>query len=411
MIRFDPSVVFGSADPYPTYAQFRITDPVHWGVSGLAGYPGAWYVFSYADVATVLRDARFGKARRQVRFGTPAAPSAAPPVPEAAQPFFNTARQWIVHRDPPDHTRLRGVLRAAFSQAAVDRFRPRITEIADELLDQVEPDGGMDVIADYAFPLPVAVIADLLGVPDADGRTLLAECSRHLQAVDLLTTEETWSRAGEAILQALEYLGGLVADRRRSPRDDLTSLMVEAREAGTVVSDDELVANLLFLFVAGAGFQTTTGLIGSGVHALLTHPDQRDRLVADPALIGSAVEEFLRFEPPIQMTNRTAAADIEIRGRTIHDGDSVIAVLAAANRDSDVFPDPDLLDIARHHGKQHRAFGLGIHTCLGASLAAAEGQIAIDVLLRRHPKLRGTGPAEWHPAASIRVLSTLPAAF
>jgi cytochrome P450 StaP len=405
LIRFDPSAVFGAPDPYPIYAQFQASDPVHWGVSGLAGYPGAWYVFGYADAATVLRDPRFGKARQKVTR------SDAPPVPEAALPFFNTARQWIVHRDPPDHTRLRGVLRSAFSPAAVDRLRPRITEIAHELLDEVEPDGVLDVIADYAFPLPVAVIAEMLGVPDAEGRALLAECSQHLQAVDLLTTEETWRRAGDAIKQTLEYLGGIVADRRRSPRDDLTSLMVAAHNAGTVVSDDELVANLLFLFVAGAGFQTTTGLIGSGVHLVFTHPDQRERLVADPTLIGRAVDEFLRYEPPIQMTNRTALADVELGGQTISAGDSVIAVLAAANRDSSVFPEPDLLDITRANGKQQRAFGLGIHTCLGGTLAAAEGEIAIDVLLRRHPKLRPTGPAEWLPAASIRVLRTLPAAF
>lgn len=409
--RFDPATPELREDPYPLYHRYRSLDPVHWGVSGLAGYAGAWYLFRHADVVSVLKDPRLGKERRQVKFAESdlaEQPDAPPPVPEVARPFFEMARQWIVHRDPPEHTRLRNVLKGAFTPVAAERLRPRITEIAHELIDRVEEKGEMDAIADFAFPLPVNVISEMLGVPE-EGRPLLSACSRALQAVDLRTTEETWKRAGEAVAAAREYLGGLIAERRRRPCEDIISLLIAAREKGDL-SEDELLANTLFLFVAGAGFETTTGLIGSSIHGLLTHPEERAKLQADPGLTRSAVDEFLRWEPAVQVTNRTALEDLEVGGKTIRAGESVLAVLAAGNRDPEVYPDPDRLDITRK-GKPNHAFGVGIHFCLGGPLARVEGEVALDVLFRRLPKLELAGKAEWNPAVSLRVLKSIPASF
>lgn len=412
--RFDPAWPQLREDPYPIYHRYRELDPVHWGVSGLAGYAGAWYLFRHADAISLLKDPRFGKARRQVKFAERAdgvAPDAPPPVPEVARPFFEMARNWIVHRDPPDHTRLRNLLKHSFTPPAAERLRGRITEIAHELVDRIEEKGGeADLIADFAFPLPVNVVAEMLGVPE-EGRPLLSRCSKDLQAVDLRTSEETWRRSGRAVEEARTYLTELVAERRRHPREDIISQLAAAKDAGADISEEEMLANILFLFVAGAGFETTTGLIGSGIWCLLQHPEERAKLVADPAgVVHSAVDEFLRYESPVQVTNRTALEDVELDGRTIRAGDSVLVVLAAANRDPAVFPDPDRLDVTRK-GKPNHAFGVGIHFCLGGPLARVEGEVAMDVLFRRLPRLQQSGPADWNPAVSLRVLKSLPARF
>lgn len=406
---FDPAFPELRIDPYSVYRRYREREPIHWGVSGLAGYPGAWYLFRHADVVAALKDPRLGKARRQVSYEGEAPPAAAPPVPEVARPFMELARKFIVHRDPPDHTRIRNLLRGSFSPGSAERMRPRITEIAHALLDRVVEKGEMEAISDYAFPLPVTVISEILGVPE-EGRPILSAASRAFQAVDLRTSEETWRRAGDAVRTTREYLGDLIAERRRRPRDDVMTLLVKACDESGEISEDELMANVCFIFVAGAGFETTTGLIGSGIHALLQHPDQRARLMADPALIRPAVDEFLRYESPVQLTNRNVIEDFELDGHPIRAGDSVLAVLAAANRDPEAFPDPDRLDVGRR-GKAHDAFGVGIHFCLGGPLARVEGEVAIDALFRRLPGLHASGAAEWNPAVSLRVLRSLPAAF
>lgn len=409
---FDPANPELRNDPYPIYHRYRAADPIHWGISGLAGYRGAWYVFRYNDAISVLRDSRFGKARRQVKFAAmdkPEQPQATVPVPEAARPFFEMAKKWIVHRDPPEHTLLRNLLQMYFTPAAVAKLRPRITEITHALLDKIEAQGQMEAISDFAFPLPVNVISEMLGIPE-EGRPLLSACSKHLQAVDLRTGEETWQQAGRAVATARQYIQDLVTERRRKPREDLMSRLIAARDGGASISEDEMLANILFLFVSGAGFETTTGLIGSSIHSLLRHPEERAKLLANPDLLTSAVDEFLRYESPVQVTNRTALEDMEWEGRQIRAGDSVLIVLAAANRDPDIFPNPDRLDISRK-GKPHHAFGIGIHFCLGGALARVEGEVALEVLLRRMPKLQLAGKAEWNRAVSLRVLKSLPVTF
>ncbi|MDP9793795.1 cytochrome P450 [Catenuloplanes nepalensis] len=405
--RFDPADPELRVDPYPIYRRFREADPVHWGLSSLAGFPGAWYIFRHDDVVSILRDSRFGKERPATDFATADARPERTTVPEAARTFFGTARQWVVHRDPPDHTRLRDLLRPHFAPAAVARLRPRIAAIAADLLDGIARRGGGDLIADYAYPLPVAVIAEMIGLP-ADGRDLLVECSRHWQAVDVSTTDETWRGAGDAIDAARDYLRVLVRRRDRGT-GDLIDVLAGGRDTGEVVSEDELLANIMFLFVAGAGFQTTTGLIGSGLHLLLSDREQWDRLADRPGLLPSAIDEALRYEPPVQTTNRIAREAVTVGGRTIGAGDSVLVVFAAANRDPAVFPDPDRFDITRT-GRANHSFGVGIHYCLGGPLAAVEAEIAIGALRTRLPGLRPAGPAAWNPMVSLRVLQTLPVA-
>jgi cytochrome P450 len=402
---FDPAKPETVADPYPVYRRYREADPVHWGVSALAGYPGAWYAFRQAEVAEVLKDPRFGKARRAPSEGEQTRP--APPIPEPARPYMTVAKQWIAHRDPPDHTRLKDILWPHFTPAAVARMRPTMTAIADHLIDGLE--AGADLVDDYAATFPFHVIGGLLGIPREDW-PLMVRWSAPMRAVGVRTTDETWQAASDAVTEFTGYLAELAGTRRAAPEDDLLSVLVQAREAGAFVTDEELVDNALFLVYAAAGLHTTTALITTGTDLLLRHPDQRALLAADPRLIGAAVNEFLRMEAPLQMTNRTAAAEVELGGRKVMPGDSVLAVLASANRDPEAFDDPDRLDIGRRR-QPHHTFSAGIHTCFGGPMATVEGEVAIERLFQRLPDLAPAGPAEWSPAASLRQLRTLPVTF
>ncbi len=410
--RYEPQTRELELDPYPTYRRYRETDPVHWGHSALAGYRGAWYLFGHDDAVATLRDPRLGKQRRPVEFGPNAtSSSAAPKVPAAARSFFSTARLWLVHRDPPDHQRLRAAMGQAFTPRSLEKMRPRIEAIAVDLIDAVKERGEMDFISEFAFPLPVIVIAEMLGLPSGD-EALFSAWSRKLQVVDVNTSERTWQEASAAIEEAKSYLRDFVAHRRKHPGDGLADRLIHLRDrdGDGAMSEEELIANILFLFVAGAGFETTTGLIGNGMLCLLQHPEAMAKLTADRRLMRSAVDEMLRFESPVQMTNRIAFEALEIGGRHIRDGDSVIVMLAAANRDSAVFEDADSFRLDRGRNRHH-AFGIGIHHCLGGPLAILEGEVAFDVLLRRLPRMVSTGTPQWSGNVSLRVLRSLPVAF
>jgi cytochrome P450 len=401
--RFDPVSPELFVDPYPVYERYRRAEPVHWGLSALAGFPGAWYVFRHADVQTVLKDERFGKARRQVSYGAAAASA----VPEPARGYLETARQWIAHRDAPEHDRLKDALWPHFTAGAADRLRPVIARVADDLLDEASG-ATFDVVADYAARLPFQVICAVVGVPAAD-RPRFEAWSAAMRAVGLRTSDPVWTAASDAARDACAYLADLVQRRRREPADgdNLAGALVAAREAGAFVSDEELAANLLFLIYAAAGLFTTTALIASGVHLLLTHPDQRAALAAEPALIANAVHEVLRVEPPLQLTNRIARVDVTMGGRTVEAGASVLAVLASANRDPSAHEDPDRFDITRRR-RPHHTFSAGAHTCFGGPLASVQGEVAIAALLRRHPRLHLAGPVAWTPTGSLRLLEHLP---
>lgn len=389
----DPGV---HADPYPHYRLLRERDPVH--VSPF----GFWALSRYSDAARVLRDPRFGSGLDEegliaMMLGGPGSAT----VTEFAR--------WMLFRDPPDHTRLRSLVSKAFTPRAVEVFRPRIQQIVDGLIDNVLPTGKMNVIGDLAFPLPVTVISELLGLPIEDQGRCREWTNAIAQALDPVDDPQMRTRADSAVLEMSEYIAGKVAQRRRSLGDDLLSSLITAEEQGARLSEDELVSTVGLLF--GAGHETTLNLIGNGLLALLRHPEQLRRLRAEPNLIQSAIEELLRYDSPVQLIGRTARADVEIGGRMIAEGEPVILLVGAANRDPMQFSNPDSLDVARP-GVRHLSFGGGIHFCLGAILARTEAQICIATVLRRLPglELESSRP-EWREHITLRGLKSLPVRF
>jgi cytochrome P450 len=384
---FDPAVL---ADPYPYYRRMREEDPVHWNPT-----LRIWLLTRHADVLELLRDERFSADRTKSERYVPPPPDRAP-----------EARSMLV-LDPPDHTRLRELVSKAFTARMVERLRPRVESIAAELVERISGSAEVDLIDEFAYPLPVVVIAEMLGIPTRD-RIRFQEWSatlvRGLDPVSLIDpeTQEAVFQAGRALN---EYLRGVIAERRREPADDLITGMIAARDQGDLLSEAELVAMCNLLLVAG--HETTVNLIGNGTLALLRHPDQLERLRREPALAKSAVEELLRFAPPVHWTGRVAAEEIEMDGRTVEPGQFVLGVLAGVNRDPAVFPDPDRLDITRDPNP-HLGFGRGIHFCLGAPLARLEAQIALPMLLERFPELRLTGEPVPRPTWNLRGYAHLP---
>ena len=393
---FNPLLPEFHADPYPFYRRLREQDPVHQSPLGI------WVLTRYDDAVMVLRDPRFGREGLaeiiEARLGQGSVRPA------------NTRD--MLFRDPPDHTRLRALVSRAFTPRVVEAMRPHIQEIVDGLLDGVEGARGMDVIEDLAYPLPVRVICEMLGVPIADQEVFKgwsADIARSLDASILPAGSEVITRGQEAGDALREYFRSLIAGRRKQPRPDLLSALIAAEEQGDKLSEPELVATCVLLLIAG--HETTVNLIGNGLLALLRHPDQLRALAADPALIQTGVEELLRFDGPVQRTGRMTNADVEIGGKQISKHSIVAAVIGAANRDPAHFADPDRLDIARRENR-HIAFGFGIHFCLGAPLARIEGQVAIGTLLRRCPSLKLVSDTpEWRESSVLRGLKTLPVTF
>jgi cytochrome P450 len=388
-------------DPYPFYRRWREQDPIYWGASQGEGIPGFWFLTGFKDVVSVLRDPRFGRELHRV---LPL--SAFAPLTEEQKPFIYMVGQWMLVRDPPDHTRLRALVNRAFTPRVVQQLRPKIEKIADTLLADQAQAGSMDLIADFALPLPVIVIAEMLGIRRED-RTLLKEWSTEiLGALDLCPEPGICERASKVTLEFTEYLGKLVAERRKKPEDDLISALIAAEEAGDKLSEEELYATAILLLFAG--HETTTNLIGNGMLALLRHPDQLKRLKDNPGLIQTAVEELLRYDSPVQITLRVAFEDVEMDGKIIRKGTQVGICIGAANRDPAQFLQPDCLDLTRADNR-HIAFGMGMHFCIGAALARLEGQIAIDALLKKFPdlQLQSCGPV-WRNTIALRGLAKLP---
>ena len=357
-------------DPYPFYARMREEDPVHRGPFG------EWIVTRYDDVAMVLNDPRFSNDvritelhRRQVAA-----------MGERAAEFDTTFS--MIGMDPPDHTRLRRLVQSGFSPRRVDALRPRIEELVVELLDPLERDGAMDLIAGFALPLPVTVICELLGVPVSDQPLFHDLTQRMLD--DGGDMDEIMKRSFQARVELDDYIGGLLEERRLRPRDDLMSALVRVEQEGDQLSAREVVETAMLLLIAG--HVTTVNLVGNGVLALLRHPEELRRMRDEPEMVKGGVEELLRYDGPVHGVGRAALEDVELHGTVIRRADLVTAALPAANRDPARFPDPDRLDLARTD-RHHVAFGRGIHFCLGAPLARLEGQIAIPGLLRRFPDL------------------------
>lgn len=403
MERFDPFAPDVLPNPYPVYHDLRRRDPVHWGTPGSPESPGCWYLMRFDDVAMALKDARLG---REVRTVLP--PERLPRLTEAYRPLFDLEEQWMILRDPPVHTRLRRLVNKAFTPRTIETFIPYITRTTNLLLDDVQQAGRMDVIADFARQLPVMVIAEILGIPVEDRRQFMPWSITLAAAIELRQTPEVYARGTQAAVALVSYLRQVIAERARNPRDDLISHLIAVEDAGSRLSEDEILGTITLLLTAGN--DPTMHLIGNSMLALLRHPDQRALLRTHPELIEQAIDELLRYDSSVQMTFRYALEDVKYGGKTLRAGDHIAIVFGAANRDPAHYPDPDQLDLTRK-ARRYIPFGLGIHYCIGAALARIEGQIAISTLLRRFPSLAlavDPGTLAWQETASVRGLKRLP---
>lgn len=390
----DPEVL---ANPYPLYHRLRSEDPVHWDY-----FLHAWVVTRYADVITVFQ--RFSADRT--------------PTPEklktlglsALTPLAEVMVRQMLFLDPPAHGRVRGLASKAFTPRRVEVLRSHIQDITDSLLDAIQDKGHMDVIADLAYPLPAIVTAELLGVPTSDWKQLTAWSADFAQVLGNFQHNPDRSLQ---VIRSLEemsaYFRAAIREQRVHPREGLINALLTAEIDGDHLTEEEVVANTIVTMVGGQ--ETTTNLIGNGILTLLRHPDQLERLKADLSLIPSAVEELLRYESPSQHTARLAPDDVVLGGKTIRKRQAVIAVMGAANRDPERFPDPDRLDLGRQDNR-HVAFAWASHFCFGAPLARIEGQAAFETVLRRMPNLGLVpGPVQWRENLGLRGLKALHVTF
>jgi cytochrome P450 PksS len=394
-------------NPWMFYEQLRKQDPLP-SIPNFVGMGRtAWIVTRYDDALALLKDPRFTKDIQKILFSQGEQGSGGKSASTINQ--ILSMRRDMLMADPPDHTRLRGLVSKAFTPRMIELMRPRIQQITDELLDAVQKQGQMDLINDFAYPLPITVISEMLGIPVADRRQF------RTWTQTLVNADEKFDQ-DTAVLAALEefrhYIITLLAEKHEHPGNDLISGLVHAEENGDKLSEVELISTVFLLIVAG--HETTVNLIGNSVLALLQYPDQMQLLKQDHSLIPSAIEELLRYTAPVSNASpRFAKEDIPMHGKVIRKGEIVIVSLIAADIDPQQFPDPDMLDITRQEN-QHLAFGKGIHYCLGAPLARLEGQIAIGTLLQRMPNLRLAIEPEqltWNRHFSLRGLRSLPVMF
>ncbi len=386
----DPAVV---ADPYPAFARARAVAPVQWH-EGLQ----LWLAFTHAESNAVLRDRRLGRIWRDREPG------------ERFESFNLIHRNAILEMEPPHHTRLRRLISTAFARGHVERLRPWVEELAGRLVDELlERSGGsepVDLLPGMAEQLPVAVIAELLGVPEADRPLLRPWSNAIVKMYEYERTREREDDAERAADEFVTYLRGLAAERRKSPGEDLVSHLVSVRDSeGDRLTEDELVTTCILLL--NAGHEATVNVTGNGTLALLRHPDQLRRLRDDPALLPTAVEELMRFDSPLQLFERTATEEVAIGGVTVEKDQKIAALLGAANRDPAVFAEPDTLDVGRAENP-HISFGAGVHFCIGAPLARVELQASFGALLSRTSSLELARPARRRPEFVIRGLAELP---
>ncbi len=377
---FDPFDPSWASDPFALYADLRDRAPIHRNDLGF------WVLARHEDCLAVLRDRRASSdslnvAVERMPEGVRTPIAVDDPVAAAMlemRPFL--------FRDPPDHTRLRGLVSKAFTPKVVESLRDRTQQVVDELLDRAIEADRVDLVEEFAYPLPVQVICDLLGVPHEDEDRFKHWSNALARGLDpdFLLTEEIIDERGQAVVQFAQYFFELLAERRRAPGEDLLSRLVEAEDGGVVLSEPELLSTCILLLVAG--HETTVNLIAGGVLALLRHPDQFERFRTDPSVTRSGVEEMLRYVSPVQLTGRAFVEDCEFGGVRFEAGDFAMLLLASGNRDEAQFEDPDRFDISRSPNN-HLGFGFGIHHCLGAPLARMEAQVALSALVRRAPRL------------------------
>jgi cytochrome P450 len=392
----DPAVL---ADPYPLFKRLREQDPVHWDP-----FLHAWIVTRYQDVVTVLH--RFSADR------TPTPEQLTAIGCSALNPIARVMVKQMLFMDAPAHTRLRSLAATAFSPRRVEVLRIHIQEIADRLIDKIlyKERSELDMIREFAEPLPAIVTAEMLGVPVADHVQLKDWSADFAEMLgNFQHNPNRVMRVRRSLEEMLEYFRSTISDLRKKPRPGLINSLLTAEVKGDRLSDEEVIANSILTMVGGQ--ETTTNLIGNGIVTLLRNPDEAERLRRDPSIIGVAVEELLRYESPSQYTGRLAPEDIEIGGKKISKRQAVLAVMGAANRDPERFPDPDRLDLTRKDNR-HVAFGWAAHFCFGAPLARIEGQIAFATVLERlHDMRLESGPLVWRENLGLRGLTALPVSF
>ena len=390
----DPEVL---ANPYPLYHQLRSEDPVHWDP-----FLHAWVATRYADVIYVFQ--RFSANR------TPTPEQLTALGLSALTPLAQVMVLQMLFLDPPAHTRVRSLASKAFTARRVEVLRSHIQDITDSLLDAVQDKGRMDVIADLAYPLPAMVTAEMLGVPTSDWKQLTGWSADFAQVLgNFQHNPDRASRVIRSLEEMSAYFRAAIREQRKHPREGLINALLTAEIDGDHLSEEEVVANTIVTMVGGQ--ETTTNLIGNGILTLLRHPDQLEKLKEDLSLIPSAVEELLRYDSPSQHTARLAPDDVMLGGKLIRKRQAIIAVMGAANRDPERFPDPDRLDICRQDNR-HVAFAWAGHFCFGAPLARIEGQTAFATLLRRMPDIKlEPGPIIWRENLGLRGLTALPVSF
>ena len=396
MVVFNPFLPSYLADPYPAYAALRAGEPVHYSAA-----IQAWVLTAYDDCERVLRDEDTFSSSSDTASGPLASM-----LQQRRREFPLGETPTVLNSDPPVHTRLRALLNRAFTPRAIEGLRPHIEEIAASLLADADGAGGrFDAVAGFSQPLPIIVIAELLGVPPED-RDRFKEWSTAIAGLtNVINAPGEVEAARAAAVELIAYMDDVVASRRAAPGADIMTALVQAEEDGERLSHDELLAFSILLLLAG--HETTTNLIGNGLLALAAHPAAAARLRAEPVLLPSAVEEFLRYDSGVQSVVRFARRPAEVGGRTIEAGAALLVLLGAANRDPAHFPDPDALDIARTPNR-HLSFGRGIHFCLGAPLARLEGEVAFAALLARFPQPRvASGGVERAGTMALRGVSRL----
>ena len=390
------------ANPYPTYHRLRSENPICRSILG------NWVLTRYEDVKIILRDRRVSNNKK---------PKAIQEKSKYLQnqgknihAIANASSKFLFFMNPPDHTRLRCLVSKAFSPVVIERMRPQIQTIVDECLDKALSRGEMDIIGDLAVPLPVNVIARMLGVPSNDAQEQLHQWTLTLSRIlDPLISLEEYEKMNKAILEFQEYFRHLISQREKAPQDDLISYLIAVRDESDKLNEEEVISICMLLFATGE--ETTVNTIGNGMLALLHHPEQMEKLKQEPEIIQTAVEEMLRYDSPVQMTYRIAIENLEIGNQTIKEGENILLSLGAANRDPAQFPNPDQFNIFRQEN-HHLAFGDGIHRCLGATLAHLEAEIAINSLLQQLPKLKlSSDQLEWRKNFVLRGLKALPVTF
>ena len=386
-------------DPYPTYARLHEEGPLHYLDAG--GKWGVWSIFSHLECASIAKDPRLSAKRAQQMLL---------PLPISRQPEFSELARmlslWLIFMDPPEHTRLRKLLNKGFSPAAVEGLRPQVEAIVDEMLKPLHRGSEVELMHEFANPIPVRIILEMLGISE-ELRDTFVNWSRAIAAFrgNPNRTVEEARAAQDALIALTDFFRKTVAERRRNKGNDLISLLIDIEEEGEVLTEEELYAQCIALLFAG--HETTRNLIGNGMYTLLQNPEKTAELRENPGMIRSAVEELLRYESPVQFTARVLKEDIEVCGQPIRKGWTVLCMLGAANRDPKQFEDPNELDLKRLNN-QHLAFGAGLHFCIGAQLARLEGQVAILNLVQRFPEMKLTGPRpEWAPTFGLRGLESL----